>query len=32
MKEMGRPDLHDHAEHHENVPQGDEDSEVPEAQ
>jgi hypothetical protein len=27
-----KPHLHDHAEHHEDIPQSDEDSEVPEAQ
>lgn len=32
MKGTGRPDLHDHAEHHEDIPQGDEDPEVSEAQ
>lgn len=32
MKGTGRSDLHDHAEHHEDIPQGDEDPEVSEAQ
>lgn len=31
-EETGRLDLHDHAEHHENVPQRNEDSKVSEAQ
>lgn len=31
-EETGGLDLHDHAEHHENVPQRDEDSKVSEAQ
>lgn len=29
---MRRLDLHDHAEHHEDIPQGNEDPEVPEAE
>lgn len=32
MKGTGRLDSHDHAEHHEDIPQGDEDPEVSEAQ
>lgn len=31
-EETGGLDLHDHAEHHEDIPQGDEDSKVSEAQ
>ena len=32
IEETGGLDLHDHAEHHEDIPQGDEDSKVSEAQ